>query len=259
MLRLYLLGSLRAYLGDHAVLDVRFPRRKAKALLALLYLERGRYISRDELLEQLWGPDDGLSPETGRLKQTVLILRRALEQGRSRRTGWQYIVERDGSYFFNSQIPYSSDLELLEQELVSAHASQRGGDVEGALLHFHRAFVVRRGDLLPEFRYDDWATPHISAEREAYLEALEEAAQLHGSLAEYRRAIELLKRAVLTDPLRESSVFQLMAWLSRSGDSAEAVQVYLRFRDGLARRLQLEPDARTTELYHAIRRDRMLA
>ena len=259
MLRLYLFGPLRAYLGDRAVLDARFPRRKAKALLALLYLERGRYIPRDELLEQLWGSDDDLSPESGRLKQTAHILRRALEQGRSRRTGWEYIVEHDGSYFFNCQAPYSSDLEQLEHELASAYASQRRGDVEGALTHFHRAFVMRRSDLLPEFRYDIWATPHVSAEQEAYLQALEEAAHLHGMRAEFRRAIDLLRRAVSTDPLRESSAFQLMSWLWRNGESATAIQVYTRLRDGLARRLQLEPDARTTELYHAIRRDRMLA
>jgi DNA-binding SARP family transcriptional activator len=91
------------------------------------------------------------------------------------------------------------------------------------------------------------------------LRALDEAADLHGHRGEYRRAIELLRRALTTDSLRESSAVQLMDWLWRNGDSAEAVQVYARLRDGLARKLQLEPDPRTTELYDAIRRDRMLA
>jgi DNA-binding SARP family transcriptional activator len=259
MLRLYLFGTLRVYIGDRVVIDESFPRRKAKELLALLYLERERYIPRDELFELLWPADDGLPLESGRLKQTVLVLRRALEQGRSRQTGWQYIVERDGSYFFNARVPYVSDLEQLEQELFAAHASQRRGDTEGALAHFHRAFVLRRGELIPEFAYEDWAAPHIAAQREAYLQALDEAADLHGNRGEYRRAIELLRHAMSTDSLRESSAVQLMDWLWRSGDSAEAVQVYARLRDGLARKLQLEPDPRTTELYHAIRRDRLLA
>src|ERR1700737_2795160 len=54
MLRLYLFGPLRVYVGGELVIDEHFTRRKAKALLVLLYLERGRHISRDELLERLW-------------------------------------------------------------------------------------------------------------------------------------------------------------------------------------------------------------
>ena len=255
MLRLYLFGPLRAYVGDEVAIDDRFTRRKAKALLVLLYLERGRYISRDELLEKLWPNLDTLRPDSGRLKQTVLVLRRALEGGSSRRTGWRYIVERDGAYFFNAQMPHHSDLEESERQLRLAHSSRQRGDAEGAIAHFHRAFALRRTELLPEFRYDDWAASHILAEREAYLQALEEAARLHGARGEYIRAVELLRRAVREDALRESSVMQLMEWLWRNGDQAEAVRVYARLRDQLASRLQLEPDPRVTELYHAIRRD----
>jgi DNA-binding SARP family transcriptional activator len=49
---------------------------------------------------------------------------------------------------------------------------------------------------------------------------------------------------------------QLMEWLWRNGDHAEAIRVYARLRDLLASRLQLEPDAKVAALYHAIRRDR---
>ncbi len=255
MLRLYLFGPVRAYIGDEVAIDDRFTRRKAKALLVLLYLERDRYISRDELLEKLWPNLDTLQPDSGRLKQTVLVLRRALEGGHSRRTGWRYIVERDGSYFFNGQMPYHCDLEEFERQLRLAHSSRQRGDAEGAIAHFHRAFALRRTELLPEFRYDDWAASHILTEREAYLQALEEAARLHGARGEYVRAVELLRRAVREDALRESSVMQLMEWLWRNGDQAEAVRAYTRLRDQLASRLQLEPDPRVTELYQLIRGD----
>jgi LuxR family transcriptional regulator, maltose regulon positive regulatory protein len=252
-LRLYLYGPLRAYVGDEVVIDDRFTRRKARALLVLLYLERGRYIPRDELFEKLWPNLDALHPDSGRLKQTVLVLRRALEDGNSRRTGWRYIVERDGSYFFNTQAPYHSDLEEVERQLRLAHASLQHGDEEAALGHFHRAFAVRRTELLPEFRYEDWASTHILGEREAYLQALEEAARLYGARGEYMRAVELLRRGVREDPLRESSVMQLMEWLWRNGEQAEAVRVYVRLREQLATRLQLEPDPKVTQLYLAIR------
>jgi LuxR family transcriptional regulator, maltose regulon positive regulatory protein len=253
MLRLCLFGPLRAYVKGEVAIDDRFTRRKAKALLALLYLERGRYVPRDELLERLWPNADGLQAGAGRLKQTVLVLRRALEGERSRQTGWQYIVERDGSYFFNSRAPYACDLEELEHELRLAHSKRQQGHAEGALAHFDRAFALRRTDLLPEFRYEDWAAAHIAAEREAYLQALEEAARLHGERGDHARAVELLRRATREDQLRESSARQLMEWLWRNGEQAEAVRVYSRLRDALASRLQLEPDPKLTQLYQAIR------
>jgi DNA-binding SARP family transcriptional activator len=256
MLHLYLFGPLRAYVGGDVVIDENFTRRKAKALLALLYVNRARYISKDELLERLWPNADHLPVESGRLKQTVLVLRRALEGRSSRRSGWRYIVERDGSYFFDTRVRHYSDLEDFEEELRLAYSDRQHGDAEGALGHFSRAFALRRTELLPEFRYDDWAADEIADERDRYLGALEEAALLHGARGEQSRAIELLKRAAREDPLRESSALQLMEWLWRRGDQSEALRVYVRLRGLLASRLQLEPGPRITALFHAIERDR---
>jgi DNA-binding SARP family transcriptional activator len=256
VLRLQLFGPLRASVGGRMAIDEHFTRRKAKALLALLYLERGRYIPRDELIERIWPTLDELRPDSGRLKQTALVLRRALEGGHSRRTGWQYVVERDGTYYFNTQAAYKSDLEDVEQELKQAYADRQVGNTEGALAHFQRAFTLRRSELLPEFRYDDWASSHIGAEHEQYVQALEDAARLAGAHGDHSRAIDLLKRAVREDPLRESTAMQLMEWLSLKRDKTEALRVYARLRDALASKLQLEPDPKITALYHTIRRDR---
>jgi DNA-binding SARP family transcriptional activator len=248
--RLY--GPLRVYVDDRLAIDEHFTRRRAKALLALLYLERERFILRDELVERLW-PDRDAPTDAGRLKQTVHVLRRALEAGHSRRTGWEYIVEYDGSYLFNTRMPHDSDLEQVGAELSLADAERQRGDSGAALFHFGRAFALRRTDVLPEFRYDNWAAPFVRAERDAYLDALDAAARLHAGRREHPRAIELLKRARREDPLRESSILLLMESLWRIGEPAEAVRAYAHYRDVLARSLQLEPDPKLTALNRAIK------
>jgi DNA-binding SARP family transcriptional activator len=253
-LGLYLYGPLRACVGDRVAIDEHFTRRKAKALLALLYLERGRYLSKDELLERLWPNAEPLTRTSGRLKQTALLLRRALEAGRSRRTGWAYIVERDGSYFFNSRLPCQCDLDDFERELGLAYAAIQDGDVDAALDRFHHAFALRRGELLPDFREEEWAAPHIAADRERYLQALEDAAHFCEARGQDTGAIELLKRAFREDPLRESSAFQLMRHLG-SRDPGEAIRVYNQLREALADRLQLEPDPKLTALFERIKAD----
>jgi LuxR family transcriptional regulator, maltose regulon positive regulatory protein len=256
MLRFQLFGPVRAYVGDQLVIDEQFTRRVAKALLVLLYLNRGRYVSKDELFETLWPRLDQPRPDSGRLKQTVFVLRRALEGERSRQTGWRFILERDGAYGFNTRMPCSSDLEEFRQELWRAHSDQQLGDREAALIHFHRAFAVHCAELLPEFRYEEWARGEITETREQYLQALEDSARLHGAGREYSQAVELLKRAIREDPLRESSTRQLMEWLWRKGEPTEALRAYGRLQEVLARRLQLEPEPTVTALYEAIRRNR---
>jgi len=254
-LRLYLYGPLRARVADRLVIDEPFTRRKAKALLALLYLERSRYLSKDGLLDQLWPNADHVPLRSGRLKQTALVLRRVLEAGSSRRTGWTYIVERNGSYFLDSRLPYHSDLEEFGHELDMAYRAVRNGDTDAALDHFQQAFALRRGELLPEFRHDDWAASHIAAERERYVQALEDAAQLYAARGEDLQAVELLKRAIREDPLRESSTFELMRQL-RANDPPEAIRVYKQLQRALERRLQLEPDPEITALFRTIKNDR---
>jgi len=68
----------------------------------------------------------------------------------------------------------------------------------------------------------------------------------------------LLRRAIQAEPLRESSVVQLMEWLRDCGDHAEAIRVYLRLQAMLESRLQLEPQPEATALCEAIRRDRAI-
>jgi DNA-binding SARP family transcriptional activator len=258
VLQLNLYGPLRVYVDDGVAIDEHFARRKAKALLVLLYLERDRFMPRDELLERLWPSEDEPPRDSGRLKQTAHVLRRALEADHSRRTGWNYIVEHEGSYRFNSQLAHDSDLAQVEFQLRRAEADRQRGDVDAALAAYYRAFLLRRARLLPEFRYDAWAEPFVLAEQDAYLDALDAAARLHVGREEYVRAVDLMKRARREDPLREGSVLMLMEALWRNDEPAEAIRTYAQFRDVLARSLQLEPDPKLAALHRTIRRGRAL-
>jgi len=259
VLELKLYGPLRVFVDGQLAIDEHFTRRRAKALLVLLYLERERFMPRDELVERLWPSGDAPRGDSGRLKQTAHVLRRALEADRSRRTGWTYIVEHEGSYMFNSQLPHTSDLEQLQHELRLADAERRRDNSDAALAGYERAFTLRRAGLLPEFRYEDWATPFVLAEHEAYLEALDAAARLYAVRNDYSNAVDLMKRARREDPLRESSVLLLMEYLWRSDQPAAAIRTYSHFRDVLARSLQLEPDPKITALHRTIRRGRASA
>jgi DNA-binding SARP family transcriptional activator len=133
------------------------------------------------------------------------------------------------------------------------------GDQQQALTCARRAVEVRRGPFLSEFRYDDWASVEIAREHDLFLEILEQGARLEAVQGNAERAIELLRLAIAEDPLHESSYAELMRHLWSSGRRTEALRVYHRLRDILRRRLDVEPQLHTKQLYETIRRDQALA
>lgn len=256
LLRINLFEPLRVQLGQQAPIDEHYPRRKAKALFVYLYLNRGRQISKYQLLADLWPEAENADP--GRVKHTVQVLRAALE-GHRPAAGWCVIQERGGFYFFNTSLERYSDVEDFEEQFRLARQARQTGDTALALEHYRKTIELRRGAFLAEFRYDDWAAAEIARQDELYLVALEEGARLEATEGNYVRAIELLRAAVLEDPLHESSSVELMRMLWLDGRRTEALRVYHHLRDVLAKRLEVEPQAQTTRLYEAIRRDEAIA
>jgi SARP family transcriptional regulator, regulator of embCAB operon len=249
---MYLAGTVRVQIGEAIVIDRHYRRGRAKALLVYLYLRRGHPISKHEIMADLW--PEAEPSETGRIRHTVQVLRSALDRT-NRPRDWSYIVEQDSAYAFNSDVERWTDLEEFESQLAgAAHARALGKD-DQALERYRNALALRRQMFLAEFRYDDWAATDVARLQELFVEALDAAAELEGGQGAHDRAIDLLRRAVLEDPLRERSYSQLMRQHWLSGRRIEALRVYNNLREALARSLDIEPRARTTRLYEAIRRD----
>jgi DNA-binding SARP family transcriptional activator len=251
-LRMYLAGTLRVQLGEATLIDRQYRRRRAKALLVYLYVRRGQPISKAELMADLW--PEAEPTDTGRIKHTVQVLRSTLDRA-NRTAYWSYIVEQDGAYSFNSNVERWTDLEEFESQLAGAAHARGLGRVDQALERYRNAFGLRRQMFLAEFRYDDWAVSDIARLQDLFVDALESAADLEGGQGAHDRAVELLRRAVLEDPLRERSYNHLMRELWLGGRRIEALRVYNDLRESLARALDLEPRTATTRLYEAIRRD----
>jgi LuxR family maltose regulon positive regulatory protein len=249
MLRLELFGGLRVWVDDRLVLHSGSPRRKASALLVYLYLKRGRYVARDELYEALW--PDAVRLPAGRLKQTVLVLRRLIGLR-------EVIVESGGSYQFNAELDETSDLDEFDQHRLAGRSLLVQGESEQALAHFQAALSLRRGDLVPELAYEPWLAREAERRRAEYLDTLDETAQLMEGRADFGAAIGLLEQAIREDPLREQSHLELMRLLRRVGRDVDALRLYEALQRRLAQRLQVAPGLELIDLYHTIRGDRSL-
>ncbi len=255
-LRIWLADSVRVEVGGRMAIDRHYPRRRAKALLVYLYLNRGHAFSKYQLLADLWPEVDCAEP--GRVKHTVQVLRATLE-GAASGSGRRYIQEHGGAYSFDAEAPRYSDIEDFDAELGLARRARSEGVAQEALVHYARAFDLRTGSFLAEYRYEDWAAAESARLQDSFLLALEEAARLEADQEALGRAIELLRQAITLDPLHESSYVDLMRYLWLDGRRTDALRVYHRLQDVLTKKLGVEPQAQTKRLYEQIRRDEALA
>ncbi len=227
MLEVRLLGPLEIRDGDRTL---TVARQKPRALLALLALNAGRVVSRDRLVDELWGDE---APKTARhaLENYVSQLRKLLgDPLATQAPGYVLRIDADA-------------VDALRLERL----------VRGSADELRQALDLFRGTPL-----EDVEAPFAAAEkqrlqeleltaREALAEALLEAGHQDGLVAE-------LERLVARDPYRENLRALLMVALYRDGRQADALAAYRAARTTLADDLGLDPGEELQELERAILR-----
>ncbi len=240
-LDIHVLGPLEVLVDGS---PLRVDTRKALAIVALLAVERRPY-ARDELTAMFWPESDDESAR-GAFRRTLSVLRSAL--------GERWLRVDRATIALVADEGVTLDLARLD---AAAVRGGRAGLAEAAALArgpFLAGFSVRDS---PDF--DDWrATRAVSVERRVadVLERLTVAAEAAGDIG---TATDAAARLVEVDPLDEPARRRLMALLARTGDRAGAIRLYRASVAILERELGVQPLAETTELYEAIRDERLVA
>ena len=155
-----LLGGFATEAGGAAVPDSAWRLRKAKELVKLLALAEGHRLHREQAMDTLW-PDRGPDSAANNLNQAVHAARRAL--------GPEAITLLDGVLRLEADV----DVDAFRQAASAARRERTGQACR-------RAVALYGGELLPENRYDDWA----SVERDRLADLHAELEQLLAELGE---------------------------------------------------------------------------
>lgn len=229
---------------------VAIPGPKLRTLLAALVLHAGRIVSKDRLLEILWGPEppDG-APAT--LQSHVSHLREALEPGRA---GGQasVVVSREPGYLLDVDRGSAVDAGRFEDlaaeggRALAASSPAQAADVLG------RALALWRGDPLAEFTFAPFAQAEIARLGELRLRVLEDRIDAELGLGRHADLVGELRQLIGEHPLRERLWGQLMLALYRSGRQADALRAYGELRGVLGEQLGIEPSPALARLEEAI-------
>src|SRR5947209_7352913 len=186
---IHLCGHLRLAVSG-AARELELRGRQGRLLFAFLVLHRGRPVSRDALVEALWG-EEGLPPSEGALAPVLSRLRRAVHPAR---------VEGRDSVALVLPEPAWVDVEAARGALDRARASPDPGK---RLACAREAVAIAEPGLLPGLEAS-WLDAERASLEHLRIEALELAAGAACTI-EPPLAESLAREAIAASPFRESA------------------------------------------------------
>ncbi|MFI0242666.1 AfsR/SARP family transcriptional regulator [Streptomyces sp. NPDC016845] len=236
-LRFEVLGPLRVRRGG---LELDAGPVQQRVMLAVLLLSANRPVSRERLIDAIWG-EAVPGRAVNLLQRHAAGLRRVLEPERRARTPSQLLTWTEAGYLLKVA-PGGLDLDTLTAQMDRGRSARAAGDLPAAAEALHAALRLWRGRLC-----EGLAGPLLSAERdrleEDRLGVVEERIETDLALGADAGPVAELRRLIDAHPLRERPYGLLMRALHRSGRQAEALQVYQEARRLLADELGIEPGA----------------
>jgi len=237
-LRVGVLGPLSVTRGDTAV---EMSSTMLRDLLGLLAAQPNQVVSREEIVDVLWGDDP---PRTclSLIHGYVAQLRTSLEPRRRPRAEAQsvrlvrsgYRLDLDGEQL---DVVGFDDLASAGEEALAA------GDMELAADLLGRALEHWRGPVLADAAERVRAHPAVLAIGQRRATAVSAFADANLALGRCAQPVTPLRALVADEPLHEGAAARLMLALAGSGEQAAALQLFVDLRDRLADELGVEPGA----------------
>ncbi len=215
---------------------------KQRALLALLLLNRNQVVSRDRLIDSLWGERAPASAQRS-LDTYVSRLRGLVGSDR---------IERHPPGYLLHVGPGELDADRFEAMLEQGRAAAAAGDSAAATQQLSAALNLWRGRALADLESEPFAAEESERLEERRVLALEARIDAELELRAGEELVGELERLVSAHPFRERLLGQLMLSLYRAGRQAEALAAYQAYRRRLADELGLEPSSELRALERRI-------
>ena len=238
-----MLGEFSLQYGENKISDNSNRSKKVWLLLACLICQKGRIISRKELINLLWGDDPSSSNPENTLKITFHRARGLLDQLWPT-AGHDLILRQENGYTWNTDIPMEVDMETFE---TLCH--QETADEEEKLQTLLQALSLYQGDFLNKLSAEPWVIPVTTHFHNLYIETILTACPLLAARGRHADAATICRDALAVEPYHEPLHQKLMQALLDMGDQKGAIQVYDTLSQRLFHDFGIKPNADTRALY----------
>ncbi|MFJ4778837.1 BTAD domain-containing putative transcriptional regulator [Streptomyces sp. NPDC088762] len=246
MVYIRVLGSLAAERNGEAV---PLGGHRQRSVLALLVSARGRVVSVDRMIEELW---QGAAPAraVASLQAYVSNLRRLLEPGRAPRTPARLLVSAPPGYALR---PAEDAVDAWRFERLLGRARELlPGQPDTARGLLREALALWQGPAYADTADEPWSHAEIMRLGELRLAARELDIAAGLRVADIAGAVSEAVLLTREEPLREEGwrLHALALWAA--GRQADALSTLRRAREVLADEVGLDPGAALVELERAV-------
>lgn len=225
---------------EHEDRSLPLGGHKQRALLALLLLHADEVVSRDVLIDELWGAQP---PRSAVHSLEVYV-------SRLRKVVGKRVQTRPAGYVLEVMAG-ELDARVFEDLLASGRAALRAGEAHRAAGLLREALALWRGRPFEDVAYEPFVDVEAARLEELRLACVEERIEADLARGEHASLVAELEALAARHPLRERVSELLMLALYRSGRQVEALQVY---RDARGRLVEIgvEPSQTLRRLEQAI-------
>ncbi|MFB8009736.1 BTAD domain-containing putative transcriptional regulator [Nocardia sp. NPDC056000] len=244
-----ILGSIEVRRTDGDPIAVGGPQ--VRALLALLALDAGKLVSRERLIDGLYG-EDPPGDAAHALQSQVSRLRRALRATAG--SAASEFVESSPAGYRLAVEPRAVDAHRFAQLAEQGRNALRDRDPAAAATLLDQALACWRGPALADVLDAPFAEVQVARLDEARLIVLADRAEAALALGDHHSVVATLPELVAAYPLRERLRALLMRGLYAAGRQADALESFEQGRRLLADELGADPGTELTEAHLAILR-----
>jgi DNA-binding SARP family transcriptional activator len=237
-LRVFTLGQETIVRDGKPIAAAEWRATKAKDLF--FYLLFNGPTTREQLSLAFW-PDTSAQRVRQNFHTTLYRARQAL--------GEEVIILQDGLYLLNTDIEIWCDARELETLAIQARLlSPRDARTEDL---WRRAVDFYKGEFLLTLDYD-WIITWREASYERYIEALVGYGACVRTRRDYRKALEILQKALALEPFREDIHRAVMLCYAQQGDKQRLEKHMADLRRLLRKELDCEPSGETVDLVRTL-------
>ncbi|MBK3495030.1 transcriptional regulator [Viridibacillus sp. YIM B01967] len=248
MYNIQLFGAMTVYRDGEVIVEKAWQREKAKELFIYLYLNRTRFVSKEEVINVLW-PKATEETMTRDFKVAYNALLKVLEPNRLPRIESAYVVRKQSMYKLITQHCMNSDLDFFRQ-FISLGMQQKNPNLSNEWLL--RGIQIYKGEFIADKRKSEWLQDIREELKCTYMEGIERLAQNYVRLKEFSKTVYWAEHLLKQDNTWEEGYRLIMNGYFQLQNRTQAVRWFEKCEQVLKDELNIEPMETTIQMYEMI-------
>lgn len=209
-LKIHMLGGFSIIYGEKPISFGRNTVTKATKLLLILLYRGEKGISREKLLEELYGREE-LSDVANNLRVTVHRMKKMLvEAGLPQ---YDYVHVKKGIYRWNAPMETEIDAKVFSGCVEQAKAAS---DKAEKIKWLKTACRMYGGDFLPDLSGDEWVLLESVRYKREYTDSLRELSDMLMENGEYEETLQLIAPACQMYPFDEWQAVRIDCYIAQN-------------------------------------------